>query len=157
MSASQRSHSIHQALYQPRPLHMLRCDKTCNLIHSSAALSQYISPRTPRVSPRRDGRVEDGWWGGGAGRGSEWLVRAPMTRVAATVSASVLMLCSQRARESQSYFSQALRSVLAIFQLGLVCFSSICTVITFRYSCLMQGRRRNRIKQTFKQKQNRFS
>lgn len=56
----------------------------------------------------------------------------------------------ERERDSQSYFSRALRSVLAIFQLGLVCFSSICTVRTFRYSCLEE-------KKTNKQKQNRDS
>lgn len=38
---------------------------------------------------------------GGAGKGSGQLVRAPMTLAAATVSASVLMLCSQKERESE--------------------------------------------------------
>lgn len=47
---------------------MLRCDRTCNLIHSSAALSQYISPQIPRMSPQRDGSVGDGWWRGGRER-----------------------------------------------------------------------------------------
>lgn len=134
---------------------------TCCAVTRHVTLSTHL-PRSHNISLRgylvchRGGTR--GWEmgdGGGARRGSEWFMRAPMTPAAATVSASVLMLCSQREseRESQSYFSRALRSVLAIFQLRLVCFSSICTVTTFRYSCLMQGKRSKRNKQ----KENRVS